>query len=278
MDKLIPRISIQPISTKEGDSTEGDILDFKLDFNNKVYFFSLLEFENKKLKLIAKKEDFEFNKYESILELKKLKTEHKYFKMFDNFEEFQKDFIELCKSKNITISYCDLEKIELKIDLKLVSNNFFTIILNKKEINQKDQMKFLLQEKVEKGKKINNLTVKIQELENNLKLMGDKIASLEKDIKELKKKALEKEKEIREIKEYLYDSKNNIIKKKDDIDDFKTSQKLKKDDKEIVEEIVNKLEEEYYVSGLLDLEDLRKKIIEYKFNFEEIKSWVKSQL
>lgn len=280
MDKLIPRISIEPASANEGESTEGNILDFKLEFNNKIFLFSLLELENKKLKLTAKKEDDQLNKYEAILELKKLRTEHKYFKMFDDFEEFQKNFIELCNSKSIKISYCDLEKMELKIDLKLISNNLFTIIMNKKEMNQKDLMKFLLQDNIEKEKIINNLTAKIQELEKNLNLKNNKIESLEKDIRDLKKKDFEKEKEIKEIKQYLHDSKNNIIQKKNG-PEIKTTKNVKKTDKEKMDDILDELDDKFFIYSWLDTDDLgvlKKKIIEYKFNEKEIQSWLESKM
>lgn len=266
--------------------SDFELLNFKLKYNFKNLNFSLRDIDNEKLKLIVKEDDskeIESNRYETNLELKQLKTTHKYFKMFDNYKEFKNNFIELCIPNNIQIIYYDYEKIEINLDLKLISNNLFKITLNKAHINQKDQIKFILKELNEKNKLINILNLKIKDFEKNLYLKEDKITNLEKEIKNLKLKDLEKEKKINEIKNSLIELNNNKIIKKELNNDnnnnkiiIKGNAKNKNGKK--IKEILDYLENKYYCRNWLDEDKAILKIKELKYNLKDIEYWIESLL
>jgi len=217
---------------KQATNSEENILNFDLQFNEHNFNFALCEIEKKKLKLIAKEAktnnlENEYYKYEIILELSTLKISHKYFKMFDDYTEFKDNFIALCNSKKVGITSFDKDTIKLKIDLALVENNIFIIELKKVEIKGKEK-------EMNNIKIIQNLNLRIEELEKNSKIKDDKILSLEKELNELK---ISKEKEIKDIKDEIIQLKNNfsLIKKECLTDFFKDSNILiNNDDKKLI--------------------------------------------
>jgi len=217
---------------KPGANSEEKILNFTLQFNEHNFNFVLCEIEKKKLKLIAKEAENnnlenEYYKYEKILELSTLKSSHKYFKMFDDYSEFKNNFIALCNSKKVEITSFDKDTIKLKIDLALVENNMFSIELKKVEIKGKEK-------EMNNIKIIQNLNLRIEELEKNSKIKDDKILSLEKELNELK---ISKEKETKDIKDEIIQLKNNfsLIKKECLTDFFKDSNILiNNDDKKLI--------------------------------------------
>ena len=159
---MTPNLSI-PIEKK--------LININIEFNNDSYNFSLFDINNK-IKVQIKgenNEDNDIGKYETILELDILKCVNKYFKMFDSFEEFKNDFIELCIPSNIKIIKVDDK--EIILNLELVIKPVLTINLNRVQMNQKDQIDFLIKENRNKNKNINNLNIYIQKLK-------DKITSL----------------------------------------------------------------------------------------------------
>jgi len=218
-------------SIKSDTNSEENILNFNLQFNEHNFNFSLYELEKKKLKLIAEEAETnnlenEYYKYEKILELSTLKSSHKYFKMFDDYSEFKDNFIALCNSKKVGITSFEKDTINLKIDLALVENNIFNIELKKVEIKGKEK-------EMNNIKIIQNLNLRIEELEKNSKLKDDKILSLEKEMEKISKKNLSlekelnelkisKEKEIKDIKDEILQLKNNFsLNKKESLKDFK---------------------------------------------------------
>ena len=225
------------------------ISNFPIQFKEHNFDIALCEIGNKKLKMIAKKIEInnsedQYNKYETSLELNNLKSIHKYFKMLDEYAEFKDTFIKLCQSETVEIASFDNDKIELKIKLPLYENNIFTIELKKVEIKRKEKVS-------NNAKIINNLKLRIEELEKNSKLKDEKIISLEKEIENLKmenekisslEKAMNdlknnKEIQIKEIKDEIMQLRNRMTLIKEDcyLDIFKYSNILiKNDDKKLI--------------------------------------------
>ena len=167
-----------PKSSKLIEDKEENLVGFNIDFNNNNYNFSLFDIDNR-LKVKINEEnnlDKDRSKYEAIIELDILKTVNKYFKMFDNFEEFKKDFIELCKPTNIKI--IKINDKEIIIDIELAIKPSLTLNLNKVEMNEKEEIDFLIKENKNKNNIINYLKLDVQK-------MKEKITSLEKNINDL---------------------------------------------------------------------------------------------
>ena len=151
------------------------ISNFSVQFKEHNFDIALREIGDKKLKIMAKKieinnSESQYNKYEASLELNTLKNTHKYFKMFDEYDEFKDTLIKLCHSETVEIASFDNDKIELKIKLPLYENNIFTIELKKVEIKRREK-------ESNNTMIINNLKLKIEELEKNSKLKDEKILS-----------------------------------------------------------------------------------------------------
>jgi len=291
------------IPTSSQKSIEKNLFNFSLNFtvNNNINF-SLSEIENNKLKLIAIEKNDKFNKYETILELEKLKNINKYFTKFNNYEDFKKDFIKLCNSKNdITIKYYNFDKIEINIKLLSDSDNICTFILNKVDMtHHKEQIKF----QTEINEIINNLILKNKEMENNLKLKENDINLLKnenfkktKEIKQIKQELLqlrnsfsllaeylnnsekekrkikekEEKKEIKEIKEI---KEKKEIKERKEREERKKKEEIEKQSK--AQKIFEKLDDEFNISSLETEEEVKKKIIELNFDNKKIMDWVES--
>ena len=226
-----------PFFKKESQSIESELLTFSLDFNKNKYDFSLIDIDNCKIKIVTNKINTEENntsKYEVILELDNLKNINKYFKMFDDYDEFKNDFIELCK-KNIKINSIDNSEIVLTIDLMIKTNNILNITLKKVESNEKEIISTLLKDLKNKDEMINNLNSEIEK-------MKTKITSLEKNINDLNIKIKDLEK-LEEIEEELNELKNkySILEEKINI-----NEKEQEDELEFVNEdiILSKTEKE----------------------------------
>ena len=192
---------------------EFNLLDFTLEFNNNNYIFKLIETNNNKLKILVNNKvniENELCKFEAFLELDILKTENKYFKMFDNFEEFKKDFIGLCKPTNIKITKVDNKEITIVIELAIKSDNLLNITLNKAEISDKDKISYLILESKNKTIEINNLNLEV----NNMK---NKISSLEKTVNSLSDKISELQ-GLKEKMSLLEKKINDNLNKEEDIE------------------------------------------------------------
>ena len=231
------------------ESGETNILNFILEYNNNKYNFSLIDIDNYKIKIQGNDyKENNINIYEAILELKNLKTINKYFKMFDDYEEFKNDFIELCKSENIKINNINTIEMIITIDLMIKTNNLLNISLKKVEINDEEQMKFILTDLKNKNEKINDMNIQV----GNMK---KKIISLENNINELNLKLNNIEK-IKIVQNKLKELKNkfshldNINNKKN----MNLINNIKEDFEFIIKEInLTKNEEE---SKLIELNDI----------------------
>ena len=277
-----------PEAENETNEINSELINFKLKYNNNILEFSLFDVDNQKLKLMAKENDYkesELKKYETLLELKQLKDVHKYFRMFDNYNEFKNNFIQLCNPNNIKINNHNYSTIEIEIDLKLISNNLLTITLNKIQVDEKEQIKFIIKKLNEKNTLIIDLNLKIKEFEKDLNLKENKITDLEKTIKNLKIKDLEREKEIREIKRILNDISNNKSTQKDLNNNnnkncnnilINTKEDKKNEDDKKIDEIMDYLDTKYYICTWLGDDVVRKKIRELKYNIKDIDKWIEN--
>ena len=159
---------------------ELKILELNLPYKDEFLDFSLFEINNSIIKLLLKPKDINkiFKNYSIELDLEEFQNLHKYFKMFDNFQDFKIDFVNICKSNNFKIINMNDDELIISINLHLLTNNSINLTLKSKEISQKKQIQFLLKDLNDKNKKIEELNIKINELENGHK-------SLEKIINNL---------------------------------------------------------------------------------------------
>ena len=124
----------------QNQTIESLIIKFNIKYKENNYIFSLFDTGNDFLNIIAEKnidkncEEIFPNKYGIILHFDELKILHRYFKMFDTFEQAKTDIIELCKSNAIKIIEIKEDELIINMDLKTVNNNLITINLKKLKI------------------------------------------------------------------------------------------------------------------------------------------------
>ena len=192
------------------------ILNTNIEFNNNIYNFSLFDIKNNKIILQAKKENNKDNilyKYESKLELDRLKSINKYFKMFDTFEEFRKDFIELCKSvKNMKIVKVNNKEMILSIELPIKSDNLITLILDRVEMSQKEIIDFLYKDNNEKTEIINELNLEVKKMNNKISSIEQNIINLNSKIDNLENIINNKPKDSKNEIKYTNKEANQIKK------------------------------------------------------------------
>jgi len=203
-----------PISVSiTNELNESNLLKFELEFKSDKIDFSLIDISNSKIKLTANTQIKKgiFKNYSIELTLDYLKKQNKYFKMFDNYQEFRNNFIDICKAKNIEVINMENGELTIVIDLLVISDNLLYLSLKENELSQKEQIELLLRDSNDKDKKISELNDKIQIMEKNY---NNKISSLEKNINELIKRIeiLEKERNIKNIKKNKSLGKNIIYK------------------------------------------------------------------
>ena len=76
----------------------------------------------KKLKLISKFKDTlekKYKKYEVELGLEEMKKNFRYFRIFENYNEFKEEFLKFCKEKSFEIKSYNANEIKLVIKTKL---------------------------------------------------------------------------------------------------------------------------------------------------------------
>ena len=170
-----------PISTPI--TNESNLLNFQLQYNYNNIDFSLIDINNSKLKLTAKSQNNKgiYKNYSIEISLDDLKKKNKYFKMFDNYQEFMNNFIDLCKAKNIKVINIENGELVITIDLLIISENLLKLSLKESELNQKEQIEFLLKDSKDKDKKILELDHKIQIMEKTINELINRIEILEKN-------------------------------------------------------------------------------------------------
>ena len=194
---------------------ESNLFNFELQYKSDNIDFSLKDINNSKIKLTANSQikNGIFKNYSIELTLNYLKKQNKYFKMFDNYQEFRNNFIDICKAKNIKVISMENGEIVIAIDLLIISENVLYLSLKENELSQKEQIELLIRDSNDKDKKISELYDKIQIMETNY---NNKISSLEKTINNLIKRIaiLEKERNIKAKSIYKINNEKKSINKK----------------------------------------------------------------
>ena len=168
---------LAPISTPINN--ESNLLKFDLQYNSDNIIFTLIDINNSKIKLTAKSQNNKgiCKNYSVELTLDYLKKQNKYFKMFDNYQEFKNNFIDICKAtRNIKVISMENGELIIVIDLLIISDNLLKLSLKENELSQKEQIEFLIKDSNYKDKKISELNNKIQ-----INELINRIESLEKD-------------------------------------------------------------------------------------------------
>ena len=165
----------------QNQTIESLIIKFNIKYKENNYIFSLFDTGNDFLKIIAEKnidkncEEIFPNKYGIILHFDELKILHRYFKMFDTFEQAKTDIIELCKSNAIKIIEIKEDELIINMDLKTVNNNLITINLKKIEDNVKEEVSYLKKCCIEQKKEIKELKNIIINLNKRIEKIEEKI-------------------------------------------------------------------------------------------------------
>jgi len=177
---------------------ESNLFKFELQYKSDNIDFSLIDINNSKIKLTANSQIKKgiFKNYSIELTLDYLKKQNKYFKMFDNYQEFRNNFIDICKAKNIKVISIENGELVIAIDLLIICENILYLSLKENELSQKEQIDFLIKDSNDKDKKISELNDLIQIMEKNY---NNKISSLEKSINSLIRRIefLEKERNMK---------------------------------------------------------------------------------
>ena len=194
---------------------ESNLFNFELQYKSDNIDFSLKDINNSKIKLTANYQIKKgiFKNYSIEFTLEYLKKQNKYFKMFDNYQEFRNNFIDICKAKNIKVISMENGEIVIAIDLLIISENVLYLSLKENELSQKEQIEFFIKDSNDKDKKISELYDKIQIMETNY---NNKISSLEKTVNNLIKRIaiLEKERNIKAKSVYKINNEKKSINKK----------------------------------------------------------------
>ena len=194
---------------------ESNLIKFELQYKSDNIDFSLIDINNSKIKLTAISQIKKgiFKNYSIELTLDYLKKQNKYFKMFDNYQEFRNNFIDICKAKNIKVISIENGELVIAIDLLIICENLLYLSLKENELSQKEQIDFLIKDSNDKDKKISELNDLIQIMEKNY---NNKISSLEKSINSLIRRIelLEKERNMKNKSVDKIINEKRIIKKK----------------------------------------------------------------
>ena len=124
-----------PFNEPRVKNSESFLFTFNSAFKNDNFIFNLYDISNSKIKISANKNtnDIMLSRYESEIYLDELKKKNKYFKMFDNYEEFKNNFMDLCKANNVNIINFDDNEMTICIDVKLMSDNLVYINFKKRK-------------------------------------------------------------------------------------------------------------------------------------------------
>ena len=173
-----------PINDQEQIYSESLLLNFNLKFKDDTIEFNLYDINNSKLKVIAYRQKFKESEpiptnYEIEISLDELQKKNKYFKMFDNYQEFKTNFIDLCKDNKINIINFDDNTITISITLMVIPDNIMNLTLKNWKIAQKEQIDYLIKDSKIKDKKIEELNNKVLSLEKIVENLLNKIDKLE---------------------------------------------------------------------------------------------------
>ena len=167
------------------NSEESLIINFNYEFNQKKYIFSLYDIGNDSIKIISRENSdnnddlFHLNKFGIILKLEELKNLHRYFRMFDAFEDAKSYIEDLCKAGSIKIIEAKENEMTIKLDLRTVQNDFMIICLNKMKYNESEELASLIKGYRQQNKEIKELKNTINDLKNIISNLNIRIEKLE---------------------------------------------------------------------------------------------------
>jgi len=162
-------------------NAEDLIIKQDLEYHKKMFNIFLFDIGNDSIKILAKEKNddiISYNNYEIVLQLEELKNLHKYFRMFDNFEEAKSYIIALCKVDSFEIEEIKENELILILDLKTIKNDKMIISLNKIKIDEKEEISLLT-------KCCNQQNKEIQELRAIIGNMNERIKKLEKKLENI---------------------------------------------------------------------------------------------
>ena len=177
-----------------------------LEYNKKIFNISLFDIDNNSIKILAK-ENNDYTYFGISLKFEELKNLHRYFKMFDTFEQAKSYIIELCKSDSIKIYEVKENEIAIILDLKTVNHDKIIISLNRIKSDEKEEIAFLKE-------CYNNQNKEIQELKSIIIDLNKRITNLENKSENKYKYKPENKTENQKLNKIIY---SNIIKSNEEI-------------------------------------------------------------
>ena len=166
-------------------SEETLIISFNSEFKQKKYIFSLYDIGNDSIKIVTLENNdnnddlFKFNKFGITLKLEELKNLHRYFRMFDEFEDTKSYISDLCKVDSIKIIDVKENEIAIKLDLRTVQNDSMMISLNKMKYDEKEEIAFLIKGYEQQKKEIKELKNTVSDLKTIISNLTKRIEKLE---------------------------------------------------------------------------------------------------
>ena len=178
------------IHTSKPDDKEINLIDFTSELNGKLYNCSLKDINKNKIKLVVILSNCPFRIYEGEFNLKEMQNLNKNFRIYDNINELEDDFISYINQNNIKI--INVQKNNITLELKIIAkiNNTVDITLNRKENKfQINELDFIYEELEKKNKEIfelKNELIKIEEKrKEELLVKNEEISNLTKRLERL---------------------------------------------------------------------------------------------
>lgn len=171
-------------------NNDNFISTMNLSYNQKNYKISLYDIGNDSIKIIGKEinnnnDIIILNKYGIIIKFEELKNLHRYFKMFDTFNEVKDNINLLCQNNAMNIIKITNEEIIINFNLGTLTNDKMIITLTKINNNDKEDINLLINNINQKNKEISELKDKINNLETIITNLSKKVEILEAKSEEL---------------------------------------------------------------------------------------------
>ena len=172
------------------NNNESPFVSMNLSYNQKNYKISLYDIGNDSIKIIGKEinnnnDIIILNKYGIIIKFEELKNLHRYFKMFDTFNEVKDNINLLCQNNAMNIIKITNKEIIINFNLGTLTNDKMIITLTKINNNDKEDINLLINNINQKNKEISELKDKINNLETIITNLSKKVEILEAKSEEL---------------------------------------------------------------------------------------------
>ena len=149
------------------------IITLDIEYKKKIFKISLFDIGKEEIKILAKEKNDEISgvNYGIILKFEELKNLHKYFRMFDTFEEAKSYLIALSKVDSVEIDEIKENELILIFDLKTIKNDKMMISLNKIINDEKEEISLLMKYYNQQNKEIQELRSIIANLNERIKIL-----------------------------------------------------------------------------------------------------------